>query len=55
VPGGIDPAAQHCVDIINMHRAQAGVAPIQYSAKLSMFSTAALVHQRLLPALPVTV
>jgi hypothetical protein len=38
---GIDPAAQHCVDTINMYRAQAGVAAILYDARLSMFSTAA--------------
>src|SRR4051794_27342008 len=38
---GIDPAAQHCVDVLNMYRAQAGVAAIKYDAKLSMFSTSA--------------
>lgn len=38
---GIDPYAQHCVDTINMYRSQAGVPPMKYDAKLSMFSTSA--------------
>jgi uncharacterized protein YkwD len=38
---GIDPAAQHCVDVLNMYRSQAGVAAIKYDATLSVFSTKA--------------
>ncbi len=36
-----DPHAQHNVDMLNMYRAQAGVAPLAYDAQLSTFSTTA--------------
>jgi uncharacterized protein YkwD len=36
-----DAHAQHNVDVLNMYRAQAGVAPLAYDATLSMFSTTA--------------
>lgn len=36
-----DAHQQHCVDQLNMYRAQAGVAPLQFDAQLSTFSMTA--------------